>query len=362
MPSLRNPPPNEVDNVYFCPDCPWSSSDRTSYPRHRNQRHKTMKFICRCEAGFPRKDNFERHSAVCDGVKRNKEKRGRKPQKVTDRQFRRAYPAAPEEELQEMMEVNTQLTAKNNDLEAEIVDLRAENAVLRREVVSLRGREDELEEDVAMTEPSVGGGEVPAMVESTTSLEAELSTTFSPPAANIEVVNAPRRSLRRPGSEIVQERWNIVERKLLESHDMGLGLEVSEIPGKGRGIIAKRDICKGMFVCEYAGLHYRMSAAHALEAGYDTDPSVGSYTMYYQHGGSWFMVDATSEENNRFGRLLNHSRVQPNCKAKVVVLNKKTPRLILVALKNIVSGEELTHNYGGDQSAAALEANPWLGD
>ena len=298
-----------------------------------------MKFICRCEAGFPRKDSYERHNAVCDGVKRNKEKRGRRPQKVTDRQFRIAYPAAPEEELQELMEVNTQLTAKNNDLEAEIVDLRAENKVLRREVVSLRGREDELQED--------------------SNLEL---VTFSPPAANIEVVNAQRRSSRRPGSEIVQERWNIVERKLLESHDMGLGLEVSEIPGKGRGIIARRDICKGMFVCEYAGVHHRMSAAHALEAGYDTDPSVGSYTMYYQHDGSWFMVDATSEENNRFGRLFNHSRVQPNCKAKVVMLNKKNPRLILVALKNIYSGEELTHNYGGDQSAAALEANPWLGD
>ena len=57
-----------------------------------------------------------------------------------------------------------------------------------------------------------------------------------------------------------------------------------------------------------------------------------------------FSIDATGE-SGRFGRLLNHSRVSPNCITKVVMLGE-VPRLILVAKHDIVAGTELLYDYG----------------
>jgi histone-lysine N-methyltransferase SETD8 len=58
------------------------------------------------------------------------------------------------------------------------------------------------------------------------------------------------------------------------------------------------------------------------------------------------------------GRLVNHSRLTPNLQTKVVVF-RGTPRLILVAKRDIEPGEELLYDYG-DRSKESLEAHPWL--
>ena len=70
-----------------------------------------------------------------------------------------------------------------------------------------------------------------------------------------------------------------------------------------------------------------------------------------------FSIDATAE-TGRYGRLLNHSRVSPNCVTKVIMLGD-TPRLILVAKHHIDIGEELLYDYG-DRSKESLKAHPWL--
>ena len=57
-----------------------------------------------------------------------------------------------------------------------------------------------------------------------------------------------------------------------------------------------------------------------------------------------FSIDATSE-SGRFGRLLNHSKISPNCVTKVFTMGD-TPRLILVAKNDIVAGTELLYDYG----------------
>ena len=79
-------------------------------------------------------------------------------------------------------------------------------------------------------------------------------------------------------------------------------------------------------------------------------------------------IDA-SWESGRFGRLVNHSKLKPNCDIQVqlstlcnlvgVPLNllallidfrveaiEGQPRLILVAAQDIEEGEELTYDYG----------------
>lgn len=68
-------------------------------------------------------------------------------------------------------------------------------------------------------------------------------------------------------------------------------------------------------------------------------------------------IDATSE-SGRLGRLVNHSRLNPNLLTKVVTF-KDTPRLILVARDDITAGTELLYDYG-DRSKESLAAHPWL--
>lgn len=68
-------------------------------------------------------------------------------------------------------------------------------------------------------------------------------------------------------------------------------------------------------------------------------------------------VDATAE-TSRLGRLINHSKTQPNCATRVVAIGD-TPHLILVAARDIDSGEELLYDYG-DRSRSSVASHPWL--
>ena len=70
-----------------------------------------------------------------------------------------------------------------------------------------------------------------------------------------------------------------------------------------------------------------------------------------------YSVDATLE-SGKLGRLLNHSRLKPNCVTKTIDIGD-IPYLILVAARDIDVGEELLYDYG-DRSKQALESNPWL--
>ena len=122
-----------------------------------------------------------------------------------------------------------------------------------------------------------------------------------------------------------------------------------------------RDFSKGEFVVEYAGELIDIGTAKDLEVKYSMDTSKGCYMYYFKHKGKqfWYVdllllliiallcyasIDATGE-SGRYGRLLNHSRVSPNCMTKVVMVGD-SPRLILVARSDIVAGTELLYDYG----------------
>ncbi len=68
-------------------------------------------------------------------------------------------------------------------------------------------------------------------------------------------------------------------------------------------------------------------------------------------------VDATNEDSG-LGRFANHSRFEPNIKARVVVVNGVST-VCFFALRGIQSGEELVWNYGEDNKSI-LASNPWL--
>lgn len=166
-----------------------------------------------------------------------------------------------------------------------------------------------------------------------------------------------RRSERKPKAEILKEQMEGIEARLLANDDKNLGVEVAFIENKGRGIKAVRDFSKGEFVVEYAGDLIDIGTAKDLEAKYSMDTSKGCYMYYFKHKGKQYCIDATSE-SGRYGRLLNHSKLTPNCATKVVMLGD-TPRLILVAKTDIVAGTELLYDYG-DRSKESLKAHPWL--
>eukprot|EP00092_Neocalanus_flemingeri_P018246 GFUD01019746.1.p1 GENE.GFUD01019746.1~~GFUD01019746.1.p1 ORF type:complete len:313 (-),score=77.41 GFUD01019746.1:325-1263(-) len=166
-----------------------------------------------------------------------------------------------------------------------------------------------------------------------------------------------RRSDRKSKADLLKEQTDSMEAALTAQDDTKLGIEVATMDNKGRGIKAVKDYSKGEFVVEYAGDIVDVKTAEDLEAKYSMDTSKGCYMYYFKYKGKQYCVDATSE-SGRFGRLLNHSRIHPNCRTKVVMLDD-IPRLILVAKQDILAGTELLFDYG-DRSKESLKAHPWL--
>jgi len=164
-----------------------------------------------------------------------------------------------------------------------------------------------------------------------------------------------RRSERRPKknqtADIIQKLQNI------GNDDSRLPLEIRDIPEKNRGVVPTKKLSKGDFVVEYAGELIEHTTAEERENKYAMDVSKGCYMYYFKTNGKHYCIDATVE-TGRYGRLVNHSRLHPNLMTKVI-MNGKSPRLILVAKHDIEPGTELLYDYG-DRSKESLAAHPWL--
>uniref|UniRef100_A0A5K4EEB8 [histone H4]-lysine(20) N-methyltransferase n=1 Tax=Schistosoma mansoni TaxID=6183 RepID=A0A5K4EEB8_SCHMA len=135
------------------------------------------------------------------------------------------------------------------------------------------------------------------------------------------------------------------------------GMKIIQTEEKGRGIIATRTFYEGEFVVEYAGDLISEKLAKQREAVYKQNPEIGSYMFFFVHAGQRYCVDAT-KETPRLGRLINHSRLKPNCIVKVIPIDG-IPRLALFARKSISPGEELLYDYG-DRDKETLQLHPWL--
>jgi len=166
-----------------------------------------------------------------------------------------------------------------------------------------------------------------------------------------------RRSERKPKAEIMKAEMESIMSYLNITDDANLGIEIAAIDNKGRGIKAVKGFSKGDFVVEYSGELIDIGTAKDLETKYSLDASKGCYMYYFKHKGKQYCIDATSE-SGRYGRLVNHSRITPNCVTKVVMVGE-VPRLILVAKHSINPGVELLYDYG-DRSKESLKAHPWL--
>ena len=182
-----------------------------------------------------------------------------------------------------------------------------------------------------------------------------------------------------------EEEQKLKDRLELED-DSEQGLEIADYGPKGRGIRATKPFKKGDFLVEYAGELIDDATAKLRDAQYDRDPGSfgmfffgpfvkrcyslaltfqkscyslaltfkksvilwpiykyvyfflqGSYVYYFKDNGQRWCIDATVD-TGRFGRLVNHSRKNPNCQTRVCRI-EGGPRLILFAKKDINEGD-----------------------
>ncbi|VEN41249.1 unnamed protein product [Callosobruchus maculatus] len=163
-----------------------------------------------------------------------------------------------------------------------------------------------------------------------------------------------RKSDRRTKREVQEERRKLLEYALRKGVEDGL--EVKCIENKGRGVFTTRDFLKGEFVVEYCGELIDINEAYRREKKYEMDENTGCYMYYFKYDGHHYCVDAT-EETDKKGRLINHSRTGNLLTRTIIVEN--VPRLALIAKSDIQKGEELLYDYG-DRSKESLRNHPWL--
>ena len=138
-------------------------------------------------------------------------------------------------------------------------------------------------------------------------------------------------------------------------------ISVADLPDRGRCVFSDGFIPRGAFVTEYAGQLIPYAEARDREARYrflDRGAS-GCYMYWFSVGGHTHCIDATAvRPQYGIGRLISHSRRAPTCFTRRFVVDG-TPRLALLASRDIMFGEELSYDYG-DTSSTATRAFEWL--
>lgn len=182
-----------------------------------------------------------------------------------------------------------------------------------------------------------------------------------PPGTTTVIASDFIQTIRKSTRKIPQRIEDMVAEKLKDicDNDSCLPLKIANVPGKGKGIIATKNIYQGDFVVEYAGDLIASHLAVKRNAMYEKNPNAGSYMFEFMFEGRKHCIDAT-KDTGRFGRLVNHSRKNPNCDMKMLVI-EKVPKLILFAAKNIKYGEEIVYDYG-DRDKDTLQELPWLAE
>lgn len=85
--------------------------------------------------------------------------------------------------------------------------------------------------------------------------------------------------------------------------------------------------------------------------------STDSFLYFFPCDSTRLCIDATVEDGT-WGRLVNHSRIRPNCRMTTLKVGK-SPVLVLVALRDIVPGEELLYDYG-ECRRHKIDDNDWI--
>ena len=349
------------------PDCTWRSkaitlkSRQVAYNRHYQKHSKSYKYVCDdCGAVSNRSDSYNRHRQSCLGSQEaNSSRRGPKPVFPQPAEPEAEDPAVTIRLLREEVAAKDQ-TIKNLQSRLQYFELEQH----LQELEETSGQSDE-GTDQDPTSPSQSNlpssPSVAEEVQGEVDLELELSEApevhpMEPPACapSTSQQEGLRRSTRQPSSSRLQAEEEDLCRRLRSNVDSGLS--VTQIPGKGRGVVTSEFFPKNSFVVEYAGKLVDMPTSRKLH--YEVyGEEEGSYMYWFNFKGTKWAIDAT-EESPRLGRLINHSHHQFNLIPKVFMLDGQ-PRLYFVARRDLNPGEELTFDYG-DTDRRSVHNFPWL--
>ena len=181
----------------------------------------------------------------------------------------------------------------------------------------------------------------------------DLATTKS--TEKSQLPNRRRPSRRQEALAVTSKTEDIVRQRIVKGLDVGM--KVREIEGKGRGVISRRTFQKGEFVCDYAGELIDAKKAREREIVYENEEK-GCFMFFFEFRNDKLCVDATNE-NDRKGRLLNHSKKNFNVVAALHITDDY-PHIVFHAARKILPSEELVYDYG-DTSKKSLDAHGWLG-
>ena len=167
-----------------------------------------------------------------------------------------------------------------------------------------------------------------------------------------------QQNIRRSGRNRNKKKDDTLALHLNILTDPKHGLEIVSCGDIGRGIATTKPFNRGDFLCSYKGDLLSKAEADEREARYEIQhPEDMCYTHYFRYNEITRCVDATAEDDSNYGRLVNHSKTQPNARAKVEVIEGSEHHyyVYLVAEKYIETGTEIRYNYGDRKSEL-----PWL--
>ncbi|WPH03753.1 Hypothetical protein R9X50_00663600 [Acrodontium crateriforme] len=121
----------------------------------------------------------------------------------------------------------------------------------------------------------------------------------------------------------------------------------------GWGLYALENIAVNDLIIEYVGEKVRQKVADLREMKYDKQ-GVGSSYLFRMMEDE--IIDATKKGG--IARFINHS-CNPNCTAKIIKV-EGTPRIVIYALKDILTNDELTYDYKFEREYGATDRIPCL--
>ncbi|XP_062387168.1 uncharacterized protein LOC134076182 isoform X1 [Sardina pilchardus] len=178
------------------------------------------------------------------------------------------------------------------------------------------------------------------------------------PCQQQQKINMLRRR-RNPLHEARDHACNCRDTEMLEAKFIS--------PQKGRGVFTLAPFQQGDFVVEYRGVIIDAAEAHYRRKIYHKHWCV--FLFDFKWKGKWWCIDAALEDNS-LGRLVNNDHKTPNCRMKLIEVDRK-PHLCLFALRDICQREEITYDYGGtdwpwrnegDDATCSLETVPSTSD
>ncbi|XP_052097931.1 N-lysine methyltransferase KMT5A-like [Mytilus californianus] len=126
----------------------------------------------------------------------------------------------------------------------------------------------------------------------------------------------------------------------------------------GKGVFAERSFNKGEFLLEYDGdLVSNKEGSKRLEVHSNT---LGCYVFFFKYGGKSLSIDATFSKQK--GRFVNDGvGADENAVMKKIVVDR-SPHLVLFAIRDINSGDEVRYDYGDASRNLPWRKKPFKGE